>query len=185
MNIKPIHHDAASPGRVAAERPGTDAARKNTVYWSLVAALWTVCVSGSLAWNLSESSKHDRGLALQTARALYEKDVIYREWSAGHGGVYVPVSASTQPNPFLKAAERDITTPSGRQLTLMNPAYMTRQIFELQNKKLRVRGHITSLNPIRPQNAPDAWEEQALAAFEQGVQEVSVIEESQGVLTSA
>ena len=127
---------------------GTETARKNALNWSLAAVLWTICVGGSLAWNWSESDRHVRALALQTARALYEKDVLYREWSAKHGGVYVPVSASTQPNPFLKVPERDITTPSGRTLTLLNPAYMTRQVFELQDDKLRIRGHITSLKPI-------------------------------------
>ena len=145
----------------APEPRGIDAARRNVVYWSFFAVLWTVFVGGSLAWNISESAKHSRALAIQTARSLYEKDVLYREWSATHGGVYVPVSATTQPNPYLKAAEREITTPSGKQLTLMNPAYMTRQVFELQGEKLRVRGHITSLKPIRPQNAPDPWERKA------------------------
>ncbi len=40
------------------------------------------------------------------------------------------------------------------------------------------RSHVTSLNPIRPQNAADPWETEALTAIEQGATEQSVMEES-------
>ncbi|HIJ82184.1 MAG TPA: DUF3365 domain-containing protein, partial [Desulfuromonadales bacterium] len=70
--------------------------------------------------------------------------------------------------------ERDIVTPSGRQLTLMNPAYMTRQVYELNNHNLNApQGHITSLKPIRPENAADPWERKALEFFEKGGSEQS------------
>jgi PAS domain S-box-containing protein len=70
--------------------------------------------------------------------------------------------------------ERDLVTPSGRRLTLVNPAYMTRQVYELETKTNEscTHGHITSLKPLRPENAPDAWEAAALQAFEQGRTEV-------------
>ncbi len=97
---------------------------------------------------------------------VFEKDVIYRRWNADHGGVYVPVTQKTKPNPYLDDLERDIITPLGKKLTKVNPAYMTRQVHELALKSNGVRGHITSLNPIRPANAPDPWETQALKAFE-------------------
>ena len=38
-----------------------------------------------------------------------------------------------------------------------------------------VIGHITSLNPIRPENGPDDWEAGALRAFDQGAAEVSTV----------
>jgi hypothetical protein len=98
-----------------------------------------------------------------------------------HGGVYVPVTEETQPNPYLSdVPERDLITPSGRHLTLINPAYMTRQVYELMKESYGVRGHITSLNPIRPENKPDTWETQALRAFESGKTEVSSIEKIEG-----
>jgi len=90
--------------------------------------------------------------------------------------VYAPISEKTPPNPHLEVPERDIETPSGVKLTLVNPAYMTRQVHELANEAAGVKGHITSLNPIRPENAPDAWETAALEAFERGETEVSSVE---------
>lgn len=48
----------------------------------------------------------------------------------------------------------------------MNPAYMTRQVLELGAEQYGLRGHITSLNPLRPENAPDPWEQETLKGFE-------------------
>ena len=95
---------------------------------------------------------------------------LFRQWAASHGGVYVPVDEHTPPNPLLEdIPERDILTPSGRQLTLINPAYIMRQVNELAYERQEVLGHLTSLNPLRAENAPDAWEAEALRAFEEGV----------------
>jgi len=110
------------------------------------------------------------------ARAGFEKDLLFRRWNAMHGGVYVPVTERTPANPRLNVPERDIKTPSGRQLTLVNPAYMTRQVHELGAETNGIQGHITSLTPIRPENAADAWETAALEGFEHGNTEYSSIE---------
>ena len=109
------------------------------------------------------------------ARAAFDKDVLYRRWNASHGGVYVPVGAAATPNPYLEAEHRDISLPDGRQLTLVNPAYMTRQVHDLGAAASGVHGHITSLDPIRPENAADPWETQALQAFEAGEAEIAAL----------
>lgn len=112
------------------------------------------------------------------AKIAFEKDILYRRWNAGHGGVYVPVTEETPPNPYLAGIvkERDITTPSGKQLTLVNPAYMSRQVYELAKSEYDVLGHITSLDPIRAENAADPWELKALKSFENGMSEVRSVE---------
>ena len=143
--------------------------------WILI-GVWTLVAAASLGWNLLQ----DRDEALRVARHIaltnYERDVLYRRWAAAHGGVYVPVTPDTPPTPYLaRLPERDIVTPSGRRLTLLNPAYMTRQIYELAQKSGLPRGHLTSLKPLRPQNAPDPWEKKALEAFEHGKEEVSEV----------
>ena len=148
--------------------------------WLLV-AFWTVAVSGSLLWNLFQLRQGMEEAARTQARAAFDKDILYRRWNAMQGGVYAPVSEQTPPNPHLDVAEREIETPSGRQLTLINPAYMTRQVHELGEETHGVQGHITSLNPIRPENQADAWETQALQTFERGATEASTVAEIKGV----
>ena len=149
---------------------------KTQLGWTL-AILWTLVVGVSFSWNYSHERDAARDAATVTARAQFAKDILYRRWSAAHGGVYAPISKTTQPNPYLtEVEERDIETPSGRKLTLVNPAYMTRQAHELGWQTEGLRGHITSLDPIRPANVPDAWEKQALKTFEQDVREFTSVE---------
>ncbi len=87
--------------------------------------------------------------------------------------MYVPVDATNAPNPYLKVAERDVRTPSGRLLTLMNPAYMTRQVHATPGLESIAR--LTSIRPLNPVNEPDDWEREALAALERGATEVSAV----------
>jgi PAS domain S-box-containing protein len=134
----------------------------------LTTAIWTLAVAASAVWNARLLHDAMVEAAVQEARNGCNKDVIFRRWAAMHGGVYVPATSNTPPNPYLiNVAERDLVTPSGRRLTLMNPAYMTRQMHEL-GRQQGAMGHITSLKPLRPENAPDAWETAALRSFEQG-----------------
>lgn len=42
---------------------------------------------------------------------------------------------------------------------------------------VEINTHLTSLRPIRPENAADAWETQALLAFEKGRGEVTEVVE--------
>jgi len=150
-------------------------------YSKMFTVLWTIIIAASLIWSLIRTKEETLEGAHIQAHISYVKDILYRRWNAMHGGVYVPVTEETQPNPYLSdVPERDLITPSGRHLTLINPAYMTRQVYELMKENYGIRGHITSLNPIRPENKPDTWETQALRAFESGKTEISSIEKIEG-----
>jgi signal transduction histidine kinase/ActR/RegA family two-component response regulator len=149
-------------------------------YVRILAVAWTLVVGGSLGWSLLQQTRGAREVALFQARTAFERDFLYRRWAAMHGGVYVPVTEKTQPNPYLQVPERDITTPSGRRLTLMNSAYITREVFELADGEDALLGHVTSLRPIRPQNGPDPWESRALRAFEGGAVEYIELQEMGG-----
>jgi signal transduction histidine kinase len=138
---------------------------------------WTAIAAGSWLWNCSQVRQNTLEEAHIQARVAYEKDLIYRHWNTMHGGVYVAVTPENQPNPFLEDnPDRDVTTTTGKRLTLMNPSYMTRQANEVARRIMGVRGHITSLNPIRPGNAPDPWEREALESFERGDKEAHSVE---------
>jgi len=142
-----------------------------------VAGVWTIVIAGLLTWSLARHNESIRTQALVQGRMALERDVFWRGWNAANGGVYVPATEYTPPNPHLShMPERDITTPSGRQLTLINPAYMSRQVYEAARKAGRIRGHLTSLKPRRPANRADSWETEALKAFERGKKEVASIQ---------
>lgn len=143
-------------------------------YAAIIAVAWTLIIGGFLVWNISHTKEATVDRAMRDALANFKKDVAFRQWVVKHGGVYVPVTEETPPNPNLShIPERDIKTPSGKNLTLMNPAYALRQLTEDFAGMYGIRGHITSLKPLRELNAPDEWEKKALLQFEKGVKEVS------------
>ncbi len=134
---------------------------------------WTTIILASLGWNIYQTFEQTNDLAHKEVLAHFNKDQGFRLWGTKHGGIYVPVSEKTPPSPYLShVPERDITTPSGKPLTLMNPAYMVRQLMEDYNELYGVRGKITGLVVLRPENSPDEWEKSALLRLKDGAKEV-------------
>jgi len=142
--------------------------------WTFVSALFVV-LTVHLINQSTLAQAHTK------ATEAFNKDQSFRFWGTMHGGVYVPETETTPSNEHLtNVDEKNIVTPLGKQLTLMNPAYMMRQLNESFSELYGMQGHITSLNPIRPQNAPDEWEAKALSKFEKGVTEVFEIVSEDG-----
>ena len=131
-----------------------------------------VLTAGVLYLEFQGIDRQMEALARERGAVLFRLVELTRDWNAGHGGVYAPVTETTQPNPYLKHPRRDLETVDGVRLTMINPAFMTRQIAEIAEQADGVRFHLTSLNPIRPANAADVWEGNALRSFEQGRTEV-------------
>jgi len=135
---------------------------------------WTIVLGSSLAWNISNEKNQAIELATIAARENFNKDQAFRLWGSKHGGIYVPSNERTPPNPALAYLPyRDVETTDGIKLTLMNPAYMLRQMMneysELYGIKAKITGEIL-LNPI---NAPDEWELMALQKFKNGTTEIT------------
>lgn len=139
--------------------------------YGLLLVIWSVLLGGSLLWAMYQETRNTLGVADAAARANISKDIGFRRWATSHGGVYVPPTEHTPSNPYLKVPDRDVVTTAGINLTLMNPAYMLRELQTDFPGDYGTRSHITSLKLLNPQNAPDAWETSALRAFDQGEKE--------------
>jgi hypothetical protein len=95
------------------------------------------CV-GPVLQNVMEIRETALALARKEALSHHNKDHATRLWATGHGGVYVPVTDRTPPNPYLShLPDRDLVTPDGAILTLMNPAYMLREMMDHLCRPLR------------------------------------------------
>lgn len=135
--------------------------------------LWSVLVGYSLYWNITNLQEQKVKLATAEARANWNKDMAFRSWASRHGGVYVRPDARTPPNPYLShLPSRDVTLSDGTPLTLMNPAYMMRQMTEEYESSYGIKGKATGKIVLNPKNSPDEWERAALERFEQGESEV-------------
>ncbi|MCP4748848.1 MAG: DUF3365 domain-containing protein [Desulfobacteraceae bacterium] len=146
----------------------------------IVAILWAAGIAILCLWAIKNEKVHAEKYLLLQARSFFQSIVSIRAWNASHGGVYVPVTYNTLPNPYLNDSFRDVTTKRGMKLTKINPAYMTRQIGQIMTKKKMAWFHITSTNPIRPKNFPDIWEAKALKSFSSRADEFSQLIEIEG-----
>lgn len=137
---------------------------------------WIIIIITSLAWNIFNEKHQILSLARLEALSNFNKNFAFRQWAAEHGGVYVPPDDKTPPNPALShIPDRDIVSNFGKKYTLMNPAYILRQLMQEYSELYGIKGHITSFKLLNPNNAPDEWEKKVLMQFENGTKEVSEI----------
>lgn len=143
-------------------------------YGWAAALAWTLFMVGFLFFDERRNQAVALELLKESARTQIDKDVMYRRWNTAAGGVYVKTSEQIKPNPYLtQIKDRDVETTNGMKLTYVNPAYMTRMVHKLNASHGKGYSHITSLNPLNPDNAPDAWESQALLELAKGSPEIA------------
>ena len=149
-------------------------------YTYTLAVVWTIVVAGLLIWYIVQVKQNTLESARIQARVACEKDIIYRTWAVEQGSLYIEVTDSLEPDPYLSMPESDIVTPSGRLLRYVHPVSMTRIVNKLARERFGVLGKITSFKPVHPENMPDTWEREALQAFEQRKSEVSSVQDIGG-----
>ncbi len=140
----------------------------------LAVAVWSVALGAALVMRVRENHADTRQAALTVAHTHSNRDQVFRMWAAERGGVYVPVDEHLQPGPSPgDAPDRGVTITGNRRLTFLDPANLVRQLALEFPELYGVTGHMTSLTPLSADNAPDAWERQALAKIAAGAAEVS------------
>ncbi len=153
--------------------------RLRAFFWSSTILL-TIVLALLLYW-ISRQIKNDViEIATMQARSSFQKDALYIRWAAMQGGVYVPESFHTPPDSLLDSLlEKSALTPSGKKLTLVTPAYLSRLVNNTQ-QNITAAGHMRSLNPISEKNAPDNWETWALYELIKGNREVKSVQLDKG-----
>jgi len=126
-------------------------------------------ISFFIIYEITTSKNHQKALSeqqvIQEAKAHFKGMVDTRAWNAQYGGVYVKARNDLKPNPYLK--NNTLLTNKNELLIKINPAWMTRQISEISNKKGNYHFKITSLKPLNPSNVADSFESTALKYFAQ------------------
>lgn len=143
--------------------------------------LWTGLTLLSVTWYSNTVREDVLKLAEGEARSNWNKDQAFRQWASTHGGFYVTPSKRTPPDPYLEhLPERDLVTTDGRELTLLNPAAIMRQVAKEFEQSYGVKGKITGKVVVNPVNTADEWQLKALDQFENDfaneVMEVSTID---------
>ncbi len=128
---------------------------------------WSLPISALYLWDVKKVKRENELLAVKTAEDIYRIILEVRKWNARSERVYVTVSNHTPPNPYLKDPLRDIKV-KGFFLTMVNPAYMTRQVAELITQDTGVTVKMMGVKPVNPSNKPSPLEREALKAFMMG-----------------
>lgn len=142
--------------------------KKTLLSYFAIALVITLVIGFSSYWNAKNIHRENFKLALTEAKANWFKDDAFRQWATRHGGVYVISDERTPPSPALAhIPRRDIKVDEETQLTLMNPAYMMRQLTQEFEDLYGIKGKVTGKKQLNPINKPDAWQLKALNLFEQ------------------
>jgi PAS domain S-box-containing protein len=146
-------------------------------YTIAAVVFWAVVVAVSLVWNLYHLRQSVETMARNEAVASFKRDNAFRQFIASRGGIYVPLDDKTASNPYLNHPERDITTTTGRKLTLMNNAYVFRKIMQEFGGSAAINWRLTSLKPLNVANTPDEWERRSLIELEKNPRMILSFEE--------
>ncbi len=131
-------------------------------------------ISGFFLFMLYRTANFDKAMILrqaeQQARMLHKQILLTRQWASDHHGLFILKRKGVEANPYLDLPT--VTDASGQTYYLRNPAMITRELSSYATRDGLGFFRVTSLNPINPNNLPDAFEQEALLAFNQGVKEV-------------
>lgn len=117
-------------------------------------------------------------MATRQAKMLFHQIRITRQWVADHNGLFLVKAPGVEANPFLPGGL--IQDEEGHWLVKRNPAMVTRELSLYAAREGMGQFNVTSLKPVNPANAPDAFERRTLEQFDAGLQEAVEIETIDG-----
>lgn len=143
--------------------------------WGLV-VVWTVAVATILWFEVKDEQHQADDIARTEANTAFRKDHTVLEWYAARGGIYAtpPEPADSGPAQTVSTSvpDQEARTSSGRSLRLLDPVHLMRQLDKLAEDKIHSESHLVRLHPDASGVSPDAWEQEALKALQQGQPEV-------------
>jgi len=133
-----------------------------------VSGIWLAVLLISLIFNIIQIQNYFEEMGRIYARSAWQRDLVYHSWSQRPKEEPLPAQESQPSNPppakALKAAPKKSAALSQTFI---------KQNIKLSDKNIGIQGHLVSVNPANPLDAPDDWEANALAKFAAGGQEFS------------
>jgi PAS domain S-box-containing protein len=135
-------------------------------HYALAGALaWTALIVATAGWSGFERQRGMLANARHEAQVSFQQEMLLQFWVMGHGDS-TPATNNAPPSAALaRTAKR----------ALFDSTAMLRQIQGRSSEPAGYRSRLSSVKPLRPENAPDAWEAAALQAFAKGETEVASV----------
>ncbi len=179
--MKPLHLKPINPLFEGWRPPLTGSTRFVRKYLTgIFLVLCLVVLSVFLGFSYKSTSLIQDRL-LQEGQAFFRQIDLTREWIDSHDGIYVKLVPGVEINPYLMQVpglKVVIEDKDGEKYTLKHPPLVIREISRMAAAKGIFKFKITSLDPINPDNAPDAFERASLKKFVGGAREYFSLEES-------
>ena len=148
---------------------------------SILAIFWSCVISASIYWNKIQHEEEIKHIIENVGRATIERDILIKQWNSSYGGVYYAVSQKNIDSiDFKNTLPRDKKGLRNTESSFhhINPAQMTRQLYEMAQNQGKNFGRLISSKPINPKNRAYGWEVSALAAVSAGAKEyIDFVEE--------
>lgn len=126
------------------------------------------------SYELYQGFIHFRTTNLNKARDIADVTLAFRQWNSEAGEVFASKSR-IKPNPYLDPEDRDLKI-KGKELTRINPAYMTRMVSDILSDKGSIHMRMISDEPMNNINLPKQWESDGLSYIKRSNPEYSKIE---------
>lgn len=114
-------------------------------------------------WFSRQQEDHIMEQVKKQAIILHKQIVLTRQWVADYNGVLVPKTGEVSSNPFLN--QPDVQGSDGNAYTRISPSVMTRLLSERALKSGLYSFKLTNTERLNQENAPDAFELEALRLF--------------------
>ena len=138
---------------------------KHLTVFILVAQFWSLFIISLYIFGVRQEKFSLRLLVLSNIRTYVAHIHGMVAWSTYYGGIIVPKDKAIKLESSPGTESETITTTDGHHLTLLNPANMIQQIAKFTKTEIPLDFRLTSLEPINPNNAPEAWEVKGLKSF--------------------
>lgn len=163
---------------------GSFVLRRMTVYIVALIVAWSLILTAIFLWNIHRDWQQTLRTARMEAKSFLQKDILYRDWNARNGGVFVLELDTLALPPFFSVPELTLQSVTGEKLTKINPDRMVWDAYRLQNKNINIRKYSGASEIKESRYLPDMWEKKALTLFaRQKEDEYSEIFETDGVFT--
>ncbi|MGE4319016.1 MAG: DUF3365 domain-containing protein [Deferribacterales bacterium] len=126
------------------------------------------------SYELYQGFVHFRTTTLNKARDIADVTLAFRRWNSSAGEVFASRD-HIQPNPYLDPDHRDLKV-DGKELTRINPAYMTRLVSEILSEDGNIHMRMISDEPMNNINLPQPWELEGLKYIKQNNPEFSKVD---------
>lgn len=163
MRVKP-------PGNMDAVRENPLVQVATPAGMLLVALLWSALVLFSLWTQRDQLNRTAQQLARIDAIANLKKDMAIRKWASQVGGVFIVEDKAPNVDALSDQMRLQAETGTGDAFTMiaLTPIHILLGIQEVSNREYGSKERLTSLQLRNRENAPDAWETQALRTLEAG-----------------